>query len=846
MADRIVTIKLMAEATGLVQGFARAKDAAGELNAKVKESATSQRAEWATVGAGLTAVGVAVTGVGAAALKTGIQYNTLQQTSRAALTSLLGSAQAANAQMDKLDDFARNSPFSKSTFITAQQQMLAFGVEAQKVVPYLDAVQNAVAAAGGSNADIEGIVATMSKIQSSSKITAQDLNEFGNRGVNAAELIGSQMGKTGAQIRADITAGSLGAEEALDALAAGMSSNFEGAAANVKDTFEGSMDRVKAAWRDFSAELATPLVDPNGGGALVDLLNWAADAMRAFESLPEPVKNATSTLVGLAGGASLVLGTAFLVIPKIMEFKEALAKLEWTTGKTAGAFKLLGNAAVAAAGIATIAALAREAEADTTHLRNSLERNAGAVDALSKATDAYANKGWGNLISGFKEIKMGADDVADALAYAQERAEKGIFMITPVNMGEMQSTLGVLKEMGSELSSVAETNMPKAKAALMDLSNQFKWTADEQWAFIENSPKLKAALEAAAEGFGLSTDKADLLKLAFENIEPAAEDTSNSLEKIQGTAVDTSEAISKLADEILSFGSAQIDADRSAIAFEEQLGKLNERLAEGATGLDLTTEAGRANKSSLLDVAEAANKAAADVLKVSGSQEAANEVLSRARERLVAAGVQYGDTAAAAAAYVDEVLLTPETLTTVFHANTAAAEEAVARYKSLMSDVGGVINTTLNVMTNLTGENKASGGTVGYASGGTVGSNGAVGYASGGTIPGINGGVRNGTVYGLGTAKSDSVNVNLSRGEEVIQEPFASLHRPMLKAINRGDFMNSTPMAMQQASTKIVEVPTRVTVVDAGNQFVTTMQVVANREIDQFVEQQSSVARRTR
>src|SRR5690606_8412077 len=162
----------------------------------------------------------------------GIQYNTLQQTSRAALTTLLGSAKAANEQMDQLDAFARTSPFSKAVFIQAQQQMLAFGIETKKVIPYLNAVQNAVAAAGGSNADIAGLVATMSKIQSSAKLTAQDLMEFGNRGVDAASLIGSTMGKTGAQIRAEITAGTLDAGVALDALVDGMNTRFAGAADN--------------------------------------------------------------------------------------------------------------------------------------------------------------------------------------------------------------------------------------------------------------------------------------------------------------------------------------------------------------------------------------------------------------------------------------------------------------------------------------------------------------------------------------------------------------------------------------------------------------------------------------
>src|SRR5690606_34900976 len=90
----------------------------------------------------------------ASLFRTGVAYNTLQQSSRAALSTLLGGAQQANAQMDKLDAFARTSPFAKSVFITAQQQLLGFGLEARKVIPALSAIQDAVAAVGGSNEQI--------------------------------------------------------------------------------------------------------------------------------------------------------------------------------------------------------------------------------------------------------------------------------------------------------------------------------------------------------------------------------------------------------------------------------------------------------------------------------------------------------------------------------------------------------------------------------------------------------------------------------------------------------------------------------------------------------------------
>ena len=241
------------------------------------------------VATGFAASATAGAGVIAMLVRQGVAYNTLQQQSRAALKSITGSAEDANAQMDKLDDFARTSPFSKATFITAQQQMLGFGIEAEKVIPYLGAIQDATAAIGGSNQEIGDLAFIMSQISAAGKITGQDLLQFGGRGVNAAKLIGDQMGKTENQIRESITKGTLDANEALDALAAGMSETYSGAAEGVKDTWVGAVDRIRAATRDIGALIASPFVDPRGGGMALDWANGLADLMRAVEGQAKPI-----------------------------------------------------------------------------------------------------------------------------------------------------------------------------------------------------------------------------------------------------------------------------------------------------------------------------------------------------------------------------------------------------------------------------------------------------------------------------------------------------------------------------------------------------------------------------
>lgn len=244
----------------------------------------------------ITATAAAATTV--ALFKQGVAYNQLQQTATAAFTTLLGSQKAAAGFMADISAFAKTSPFPKQAFITAAQQMVAFGIESKKVVPYLGAIQDAVAAAGGSSQQLSEVAFVMSQIQAAGKITGQDLIQFGQRGINAAELIGKSMGKTGAEIKAQISSGSLGAQDALDALAKGMESTFGGAADNVKKTWAGATDRVRGALRDIGSALAEPFVSAAGGGLGVAWANGLADVLRGLIPVVQGVMSAITQAMG--------------------------------------------------------------------------------------------------------------------------------------------------------------------------------------------------------------------------------------------------------------------------------------------------------------------------------------------------------------------------------------------------------------------------------------------------------------------------------------------------------------------------------------------------------------------
>ncbi|MCS4277714.1 exonuclease VII small subunit [Mycetocola sp. BIGb0189] len=296
MADRQVKVTLDAEVARYLANMERATAATDKLGdasdkAGGKQSAMSKAGEAAAaviknLSAQAVVAGVGAVALGAKVFATGAAYNSLQQNARQALSTLMGGAEKANAQMDKLDAFAKNSPFSKAVFIQAQQQLIGFGVEAKKVIPTLDAVQNAVAGIGGSNQQITEVVTILAKIRSGASFGQEDLNQLADRGINAAALMSKAFGQSEMEFRQTLFGNPLKGKDALkafDALVEGMGTTFAGTTDKIKAQWTGAADRIKAATRDIGSAMAEPFISKNGGGLAVRWGNDVADVLRGVE-----------------------------------------------------------------------------------------------------------------------------------------------------------------------------------------------------------------------------------------------------------------------------------------------------------------------------------------------------------------------------------------------------------------------------------------------------------------------------------------------------------------------------------------------------------------------------------
>lgn len=110
-----------------------------------------------------------------------------------AFETFLGSADAAAKVLQDLQDFSVKTPFEPDEIINTGRQLLAFGIETEKLLPTLDALGN-VAAGTGSN--IQDLAFVYGQIRTQQTLYTQDLNQFASRGIPVYDILAERFNTT--------------------------------------------------------------------------------------------------------------------------------------------------------------------------------------------------------------------------------------------------------------------------------------------------------------------------------------------------------------------------------------------------------------------------------------------------------------------------------------------------------------------------------------------------------------------------------------------------------------------------------------------------------------------------
>ena len=561
------------------------------------------------------------------------------------------------------------------------------------------------------------------------------------------------------------------------------------------DNLRGDVEKLGGA---FDSALIN--TGSSANDVLREITQSATFVVDAVGSIPGPALGATLAVTAVAGGVALAGGAALIAVPKLAAMKAQLNLLGVSGRKAAIGIGLAGGAiGVAAIVIGTIIGAYADAAAKTEAYGDTLDTTSKKVTSATRdmvkenlavgksflwfkddsVFDAAGKLGFS--LETITDAAMGSSDALkeiDTLTKESfgpgnvERAEKLGLSVLEYNNAIALVKTGIEGESGSMEESI---RIAKQKETA-DGSSAAK--AEEKAVALEVATAATEAETKATEEYLNMLSDSDAAFVDFggaldgliQKNQDAAQATADSTESSSDSWEDYYDGFSFGLADYLTDLQAMVDAQNNwesnmvLLSGKVSKGVLDELAAMGPEGAPLVAalvngSADELAKAEALFAEKAENATGAFALKLQQSQaviaaaaaqlgqDAANEIAAK-----LASGTSTVEQIMA------EYKLKVEGVVPVVDVNTSTAMAKLAAFRSAIRLTGPGTGSTLMIDP----EERANGGTVGFAGGGTV--------------------------FGPGTSKSDSIPTMLSVGEEVIQEPYASQNRALLKAINSGSY----------------------------------------------------------
>lgn len=204
-------------------------------------------------------------------------------------STLLGD-KGGQDMMDKLDDFAKATPFKTSGVISNAQKMLAMGWEAQDIIKDMGIIGDAAAATGKMDQGLESIVRALSQIKTKGKLSTEELNQLSEAGIAAKAMLAEQLGygtgdKGIAKMTQDLEKGLIGSETAVQALLEGMKQYQGTMEKTANETVEGLKSQLEDAFEiNILRRWGQGLQDgaKRGLGTILELLDKSEGGLERF------------------------------------------------------------------------------------------------------------------------------------------------------------------------------------------------------------------------------------------------------------------------------------------------------------------------------------------------------------------------------------------------------------------------------------------------------------------------------------------------------------------------------------------------------------------------------------
>lgn len=233
-------------ANGIKNGFVGAAklgvNAAAQLTKAVAGIASA-------AGAGIVAMG-----------KVAFDYNSEMENYTANFETMLGSQEAAAQKVDELKQMAAKTPFEMGDLAEATQQLLAFGVQSEDTGTYLHQLGDISL---GNKDKLNSLVSAFGKMNSTGKVTLENINQMAEQGFNPLNEISKATGESMTDLYARVSAGKVSLDEIKMAMqnATTEGGNFAGGMEKASQTMTGRISTLKDNARALVGEVFTPITN---------------------------------------------------------------------------------------------------------------------------------------------------------------------------------------------------------------------------------------------------------------------------------------------------------------------------------------------------------------------------------------------------------------------------------------------------------------------------------------------------------------------------------------------------------------------------------------------------------
>ena len=243
------------------------------------------------------------------------------------INTLLGGAEKGQAMMAELTEYAKVSPLDFQGTVGAAQMMLGFGIDQQKILPFMKALGDV---SMGDAQRFQSLTLAFSQMSAAGKLMGQDLMQMVNAGFQPLDQLAKDTGKSIGQLKDEMSQGKISAEMVQQAFinATSEGGKFYNMSQAATATISGQMSMLGDATDLMFNDLGKKSED-----AIIKVIEGATWMVENYEKVGGVLGTAIATF-GIYKASAMASEFAIKVAAEerskavVQGFEEEIAKME--------------------------------------------------------------------------------------------------------------------------------------------------------------------------------------------------------------------------------------------------------------------------------------------------------------------------------------------------------------------------------------------------------------------------------------------------------------------------------------------------------------------------------------